>query len=364
MSKSGAKFLASARRLSRRRALLVAGLTAAIGIIVVIKIFAAGSFTAFEPESGTLTSPAAIVTDATASGGHAIKFGAAGSGGCPISTPNVADGPDPWGGCFPGPTTTGVPAGTALTNYTGPCDITTANTVIDSKTVNCGLGIKAANVMIKNSKVLGGVWLDTDIAGSSAWSMTIQDSEVDVGAQQLASVLAGNMTVLRSNIHGGETAVQCEEKSVSCVVQDSYLHGQFLPPDQPWHLGGFLSDGGGNHRLTHNYVVCDHPQNALGEGCSGDINLIPNFATASGIVIENNLLGANVDSAYCTYGGEKSTSPYPHGDHITYRNNIFQRGTNGLCAAYGPVTDFNVNGTGNVWTNNKWTDGTAVDPEN
>jgi hypothetical protein len=42
-------------------------------------------------------------------------------GACPSSVPNTPDGPDPAGGCFPGPSNTGVPAGTTLTNYTGPC---------------------------------------------------------------------------------------------------------------------------------------------------------------------------------------------------------------------------------------------------
>ena len=33
---------------------------------------------------------------------------------CPVAQRNVAGGPDPWGGCFPGPGNAGVPAGTAL----------------------------------------------------------------------------------------------------------------------------------------------------------------------------------------------------------------------------------------------------------
>ncbi len=77
------------RRLSRRQALLVAGLTAAIGVVVVIKIFAAGSFTAFEPESGTLTSPATVVADTNASGGQAVKF-STGATGCTNTTGHPA----------------------------------------------------------------------------------------------------------------------------------------------------------------------------------------------------------------------------------------------------------------------------------
>jgi hypothetical protein len=271
-----------------------------------------------------------------------------------------ASGPAGW----PNASNTGVPAGTVLQPYGGSCTISADNTVIDGKSLQCDLVIHAANVMIKNSKINGLVFLDTDLADSARWSFTLQDSEVDGGQEQRAVVSTGNMTVLRANIHGGITAVQCEEKNVSCRVQDSWLHGQYIPDDAPWHLGGFLSDGGGNIQLIHNHVVCDHPANSVGEGCTGDINLIPNFATVSGVLIENNLLGANAGSAYCTYGGEKSTSPYPHADHVVYKNNVFQRGENRKCADYGPVTGFNVNGVGNQWLNNTWDDGTPVPPEN
>lgn len=263
---------------------------------------------------------------------------------------------------FPDATNTGVPAGTTLAAYTGPCQITTA-TVIDSKTVNCpgGLDIKAA-VQITKSKVNGHVWLDTDLAGSSGWSLTLTDSEVDAGTVQLPAVGIGNLTVTRSNIHGGQTAVQCDGGTV-CTVQDSWLHGQSLAAGSDWHAGGFLSDGGDiNIRLIHNRVVCDAPVTSADGGCTGDINLIPNFAATSDVLIQNNLLGANSNSSYCTYGGEKSTSQYPHGDHIVYQDNVFERGSSNKCAAYGPVTDFNPNGVGNQWINNLWTDGTPVSP--
>jgi hypothetical protein len=49
---------------------------------------------------------------------------------------------------------------------------------------------------------------------------------------------------------------------------------------------------------------------------------------------------------------------------VVYQNNIFEHGTNNLCAAYGPVTGFNSNGIGNQWINNTWEDGSSVNPEN
>jgi hypothetical protein len=286
------------------------------------------------------------------------------TGSCSGAAQDVAGGADGTGTCWPGPSNTGVPAITVLTTYNGPCTITTAGTVIDSKLVNCDLSIQAANVMIKNSKVNGQVILDSDIAGSSQWSFTLQDSEVDAGKVQMAAVGWGNLHVVRSNIHGGVTAVQCEEKSVSCLIEDSYLHGQYIPDNQPWHLGGFLSDGGQNITIRHNFVVCDHAVNSVGGGCTGDINLIPNFAPINGALIEHNLLGANIGSAYCTYGGEKSGSTYPHSYNVVYRDNVFKRGSNGKCADYGPVTGFSSSNSGNQWINNVYEDGVIVPPEN
>jgi hypothetical protein len=76
--------------------------------------------------------------------------------------------------------------------------------------------------------------------------------------------------------------------------------------------------------------------------------------------VKNNYLGANTGSAYCTYGGYSSGQA---SDHIIYMNNVFERGTNSKCAQYGPVTNYNKTGTGNLWAGNVWDDGTAVAPE-
>lgn len=269
-------------------------------------------------------------------------------------------------GAYPNATNTGVPASVTLTPYpstvnsSGDCVLQTANQVIDGQTLNCNVVPRASGIVIKNSKINGVVALDTDLSGSNGWSITLQDTEVAAGVVQLAAVCCGNSTIVRSNIHGGQTGVQCEEKSVSCVVRDSWLHGQELPATANWHLGGFLSDGGQNMTLVHNTVVCDHPVNPLNEGCTGDINFIPNFAPISGALVQDNLFGANPDAAFCTYGGEKPSSPFPHSDHIVYLDNVFQRGGNGKCAGYGAVNAFNVAGPGNVWSGNVWDDGTTV----
>ena len=279
------------------------------------------------------------------------------------SSGNPAIPGPPVGGPWPNPNNTGVPAGTTLSAYSGPCTITAANTVIDAKTINCDLEVRAANVTIKRSRITGIVILDTDLSGSSAWSMTLADSTVSVGQRQQAAVSYGNMTVLRSDISGGVTSVQCGEHAISCTVQDSYLHGQLIPPNANWHLGGFLSNGGHNIRLRHNTIICDAPANNIGEGCSGDLNLFGDFAQIADVVADSNFLGASVGMAMCLNGGDSSSKAYPHASGVVVTNNVFARGTNGKCGDYGPVAGFNVNGPGNVWSNNTWDKGGAVAPD-
>jgi hypothetical protein len=280
----------------------------------------------------------------------------------PTTTTTTTTAVPPPSGTWPDASNTGVPAGTTLSTYTGPCTITAANTVIDAKTLNCDLTVHAANVQVTRSKINGQVWLDTDLAGSDTWSATITDSEVDAGPRDLPGVCCGNVTVLRSNLHGGHNGAQCDGGTV-CTIQDSWLHAPYNPSNFDSHLGGFLTDGvAKNIKLIHNRIACDAPANNVGGGCTGDVNLIPNFGPVSGVLIQNNLFGANTGSAYCTFGGEKSTSPYPHADHVVYQDNVFERGTNGRCADYGPVTDFNPNGVGNQWVNNTWSDAGPVSP--
>ena len=246
---------------------------------------------------------------------------------------------------FPGSNNTG-PHGVTLAAYSGPCKITKAGTVIDGKSVNCGLDIRAKNVVVKRSKVKGHV--NSDGGGS----VTIQDSEVDVGTGYEASVSGTNLTVQRSNIHGGEASVNCWG---NCTITDSWLHGQYMPSGEDWHLDAFLSNGASNVVLRHNTLACDHAGSKDG-GCSANVGIFGDFAKNSHYTIDHNLFVASEDMSYCAYGGSQSSKPYK-ADTIVYTSNVFQRGKNGKCGGYGPVANFSYSVSGNRWENNVWEDG-------
>jgi hypothetical protein len=352
---------------------------------------ASGFFAAQEPEQGTRTANASLVDDATASGGKAIQFNAPatpppppppGGGSCAVSTSHVPDGPDGMGGCWPGPSNTGVPSGVTLSTYTGPCTITTANVVIDSKTINCDIEVwdSASGLIIKNSQINGAVEQpgDRDDPGSnySDASFTIQDSTIDgtvrgtgTGHDGYACTNCGvgyrNFTLLRVEVTHTNRGAYCEDV---CQITDSWIHGQNLWPDDPGdpHASAVRQEHYVN--VQHSTLACDYKGPFKGSiGCSADQTGYPDFTYIWHNTFNRNLfMEGNSASAFCARGGGTGGKPYSgdsrNATYQVYTDNIFQRGANGKCADYGPITDFISGRTGNVWSNNKYDNGTTVNP--
>lgn len=245
---------------------------------------------------------------------------------------------------WPGPENTGVPAGTRLEPYTGSCDIRTPGVVIEAKTVECeGILIYVPGVVIRSSVVRGPVRTNSPEA-----SVLIEDSEIDGRQAQSEAIGYDNVTVLRSNVYGNQHTVHCGN---NCRVEDSWLHDQFDGADLGWHQNGFLTNGGRNIVLRGNRIEC------VG-GCTADVALIPDD-DISDVLVERNLLVASPDSSYCVHGGGHSGGKSGTATRVVFRDNVFQRGANGMCGFYGPVTYFQ-EGSGNEWSGNVFEDGTAV----
>jgi hypothetical protein len=296
----------------------------------------------------------------------APSSGSGSSGASPAPTPPTSScpnanhtpgGSDGSGGCWPYAGNTGVPAGTALTAYTGPCSIFT-NTVIQDKTVNCALQMyNDASLTIRRSVVNGFI---ENTYTSGVGKLIVEDSEVHAGAWSEGAIWGSSMTVTRSEATGGQHSVHCES---DCTVTDSWLHNQYNPDGGSYHNNAFISNGGTNMLLRHNTLHCTALLNATDGGCTGDLTLLGDFDTISYVTAESNLFMANNSSiSYCTYGGHTPGKPYPNGHHVAYRNNVFQRGPNGKCGVYGAVTSFNPSASGNVWTGNIWSDGATLSP--
>lgn len=350
-------------KLPPRTQLLAAVLVfAAVGTILLVSSKAATNTANYETEAGTRSGNASVVSDSGASGGSAVKFSASG-GGCPVTKAHVPDGPDSWGGCWPGPLTTGVPAGTTLTEYTGPCTITTNNTVIDAKIVRCDMQIRAANVKITRSKFINGS-ITTD-SGTTGYSFDVSDTEINIGDRAGDGISDVNYTATRVHITGGNRSIYCW---INCTVTDSYAHAQFTDPSGMYHESAARMSSYTTYR--HNAIACDAPDVPPDGGCSADLTGYGDFGVVEYNTLDRNLFLATT-GGYCVYGGSLSNKPYPHANHIVFTGNVFQRGTiknsggnQYLCGSYNAVSNFDVSEPGNVWTNNKFDDGSTVDPLN
>ena len=316
-----------------------------------------------ELESGTKTGNQSTISDATASGGSAVKFGQA-SGGCSTTNPWAPGGPDPWGGCWPGPDNTGVPAGTTLTAYTGSCTITANNTVIDSKNVQCSpLTVQASNVTITKSLLFGGVNIPSSSCGSA--SMTLTDVHVDspqeVGGAGDTGILRCSYTANRVEVTGGRRSMSCVN---NCTIENSWVHDQGDDSQNQAHFSGIRMEQNGT--IRHNTIVCEGTRSGVVSGCSAGLTGYPDFAPIHHNLIERNMFlrGSGNGPGICAYGGATGGKPYSNdptnATYIRFIGNRFVRDGAQYCGIYGTISGYDENGTGNEWTDNLYDDGTAV----
>jgi hypothetical protein len=276
----------------------------------------------------------------------------------------VPDGPDPWGGCFPGPKTTGIPAGTQLTAYTGPAIIDVPGTVIDGKIINVQLNIRAANVTIKNSKyIAGSLYVDSG-------SLMFTDSEADFTSNIISDGIKGsNLTVLHSNLYGGRREFYCNS---NCTLQDSYLHDQLADPTGAAHESAARVEQ--YTTLKHNTLNCNAPLIPPDAGCSANQTGYPDFVPIHHNTLDKNLYMATT-GGFCSYLGASAGKPYSsdptNASYVVSTNNVFQRGTSPndrptisltdkrryTCGVYGVVTDYDVTKPGVTICGNMWDDG-------
>lgn len=274
--------------------------------------------------------------------------------GCPVAGKNLPGAADPWGGCFPGPGNTGIPAGTVITSYTGPCTISTAGTVIDAKAITCDqLVINAANVTITRSRITSTGPQGLSAVGANSTGLVIADSEV-VSQINSSGVDGDNYVLTRLDIHGGNRGAWCS----NCTIQDSWIHGGRVTGST--HASALRADQFSTY--THNSMICD----GGGTNCSADLTGYPDFNTTTHWTIGRNLFGSPAGSFFCAYGGASAGKPFSNdpanATYIQFTNNVFARGPQGTCAAPSggggsPIADYDTSKPGWVFSGNVWDTG-------
>ncbi|MDZ5660545.1 DUF4082 domain-containing protein [Nocardioides sp. S-58] len=284
-----------------------------------------------------------------------VRFVPAGDTQDPTTTPTPTPTTVPTS--WPGPDNTGVPAGTNLTPYNGPCTITSPRTIsaVDATGSCDALLIHTTGVVIEKSLVprIQSIYQD---GGSS---VTVTDSDVRGGDTSTGALWGYNITARRVDVTGGQHSFHCNE---NCEVTESWLHDQYNPDGGSYHNNAFISNGGSNMVIRGNTLHCTAVLNRTDGGCTADVSLFGDFGPIDNVTVDGNFLRANSSSiSYCAYGGASTSKPY-QATNVRFTNNVFERGTNRKCGVYGPITSFDRRAAGNVWSGNVWDAGGAVNP--
>jgi hypothetical protein len=194
----------------------------------------------------------------------------------------------------PGPTNTGVPAGTALTVINSDVVVTTPGTVIDAKQIRGALIIKASNVKVTRSLIEGRAGSDSVVI-SSGGGILLQDDEVTVAHPSAGTdaMSVRGATLNRLNIHGGVDGMKLSSNS---VVQNSWIHGlNYFSSDPaqgggPTHNDAIQIMSGSNIRITGNYLQATSSNNAA-------IQVTQDTGSTSGLSIAGNW----ADGGGCTF---------------------------------------------------------------
>lgn len=270
------------------------------------------------------------------------------------TSPSVAvDGPD---GSWPGPDSTGVPAGTQLTR-SGPLVISTPGVVVEGRDIHGDVLILADDVTIRASRITGGVIRIGDEA-TSPRGVVLADIELDGSGRADAARLAGigysGVTVLRANIHHVGVGVAAVE---DVVVRDSWIHDLVVEGDPAAggsHNEPILSNGG--TRLT---FVGNRLEAGTQKNMSAALALYGDFAPIEDVEVRGNLL---VGGGYALYAGSLPDKKHPRASQVHVIGNVFYRSDSLQGGVFGPVSGW-AGGPGHQWSRNRWSDDGSAVPE-
>ena len=210
----------------------------------------------------------------------------------PTTTTTQPAPPPPSGSSFPGPTNTGVPAGTVL-RASGSITTSADGQVIDAMDVQGSIRVEHNNVTIKRTRIRqsGGQAITMN---PSRTNLVIEDCELDgTGNTDGASAVGdSNFTIRRCNVHHFGEGPRTNGNN---LVEDNWFHDFLNFVAQGAHQDVVQITGGSNIVLRHNTmdIAVDGANAAVMMGTY----------PGSDITVENNLLAGG---GYTVYGGSSN----------------------------------------------------------
>jgi hypothetical protein len=226
----------------------------------------------------------------------------------PVTTPIDID-PTRFG--LPTADTAGVPARVTLTNYNGPMTITTPGAVIKNVIINGQLTVNAANVTIRNCIVQSDGWWG--IEGDQAPNLMVENSKI-IGGNLTNSGILGSGTFVGNDISHVSIGIQLTDGA--STVDSNYIHDLFYGSADP-HYDGVTLLGRQNH------VVIEHNTISLPSNHGTAAVFIDNdFGPVNDVIVRNNLMFGNPSySMYVAGPPEKGAIT-----NVVIENNYIERG--------------------------------------
>lgn len=316
------------------------GVVTAMGVVLSLSLRADTVGTvSFQAEAGTKSGNIAQVADAQAAGGSAVQFGqvtSAPTGGFCDSFPALPSSK-------PDATNTGVPAGTTLTNYTGPTTVTTAGTVIDGKIITAQLNVNANNVTVKNSKLgPGGYWAVK--VGDGVTGTKILNSDIYAPNGAYTGIGISDGVVCGNHIRGYENSITI---GGNMTIQANYIHAMKGDGSTTPHYDGIEVYSGSNSKIWGNNIMVNDPNNNwLGD--TGAINITAEWSSINNVDVNGNWLGGGSYTLYVRKSSGGGGFTY---SNIKVTNNRWYGSAPKGFAAFGPMSDDggSITTTGNVW---------------
>ncbi|MFI6760379.1 hypothetical protein ACIBF5_14705 [Micromonospora sp. NPDC050417] len=237
---------------------------------------------------------------------------------------------------WPGPTNTGVPAGTVLTN-SGSLDLRKAGQVITNLNIVGCVTVRASNVVIRKSRITCNSPTYSIRIYDTATNLLVEDVEINGGGRNSASVCCGNYTLRRANIWNMVDGPRLSTKS---TVVDSWIHDLARVPNS--HNDALQTTGGSNIIVRHNRL----------EPYKASTNDPHNACIMIGSTTADAVRNLTFEDNYCN-GGNYSIGVR---DDLVASNIVFKNNKFGRNYRYGIIA--RPNQTGILWdrATNVWFD--------
>ncbi|MFJ3725210.1 hypothetical protein ACIPYQ_21930 [Streptomyces sp. NPDC090045] len=281
--------------------------------------------------------------------------------GSPSGTPAAKTACASPGACgFPDASTTG-PRIPLEPHRTGYMAVRTDGLVIRGWDITGSLDIYANDVTVIDTKITSDNWWGINLRPGYSGLRVLHSTITAVPGKGPDN---GGVDYAVSNMGGSSVEVGWCDVSVfgdalsmgQGNLHDNYVHDlvPFINLGGEWqHTNTVISGGGNTGELIIRHNTLLNPT-SLTQGASGSIGLFADTGVVRNVTVDNNWIAGG---AYALYGGSTGATG------IKVTDNVFSTQYHPASGGYGVVAHWNHGGAGNVWRNNRMSDGRPIEPE-